>query len=657
MVRPTGEGNRAAVRPEHLARYWCTEAIADQQKREAEWLLPCQMQQARRRGRSLLLQTLLLKALKQMAPECRWTQSMPRELLTTAQARHHQEMLERAASPMDRAAFLAEEWSRWDGMMRDQLRDQLWQELCSRARRRSTAPHGSERVRLYPSSPEVGSVRSTFSSFSRSPRFSRFTTRRRGPTLPTRADVAYVIAHWPIELVMLPGWRVHFKVCIRRAFKALVRRRRKFYGTALSVCVSSMICGIIFWQIGPSGDRALLYTMSLSEWTPIESHYTPAYPIVITSHLHIVVRPPCVAGLFATLVAISSSDVFGDRQEKDLLMHEATSGIRQSAEVLSRLLFDVIVLALMAPLYALPLQAFTSWPCGVLQLSHVLWQVAWAMSAVGYVMPLIIPSNGILATASASMLLFCFLSGFILGPAQVPSKAKFLFWANPGYCAIVQLSMVNAVRMPRSLERWSLMAVLVRQGIVTPTQEEVAKWELDESTWLQPAVASTFIFGATLRLLAAVLFARRNGVLRWGGERPSCQRLKSMCTAVVRHARKCYGKTTSGGKPLPLVVLEIASGTALPHSPLSVALQSAQPLGASEHELLAQMSSTLDLRSIADAADCPRDQEYNENTSSGTSRPVDTEAVDMELQGPELDWNFWNVGTDPSRSRRYSGSI
>ena len=55
--------------------------------------------------------------------------------------------------------------------------------------------------------------------------------------------------------------------------------------------------------------------------------------------------------IYATVVATSSIEVMGSKDERELIAHEAASGIRMSAEAISRILLDLLVAVPLAPVF------------------------------------------------------------------------------------------------------------------------------------------------------------------------------------------------------------------------------------------------------------------------------------------------------------------
>ena len=311
--------------------------------------------------------------------------------------------------------------------------------------------------------------------------FSRSNRRTDGPELdhlPTAADLMYEMQHWQIDVRVVPGWWRHFTVCLKRGLKKLIRKRKHMYAKSLSVMVASAICGGVCYLL--KSDRNLLAIIYML----------------------------CNA-LFATVIATGSIDVLGNREERELLSHEASSGVHPMAEALARIILDMLVLAPLGPIYAVPLQALSGMPIGTLPLISLYAQVAWAVSTFGYVFSLMAPNNSTLLTAACTLILYAFFSGPLIGPAKLPEVVRSIYWINPGFTSFIQIGMGNAVNMPFSLTRWALIDLFMRTEIIPSLPEESESWEYDRRVWLLPATVSLVGCGAVLRLLAIVIFAAR----------------------------------------------------------------------------------------------------------------------------------------------------
>ena len=215
---------------------------------------------------------------------------------------------------------------------------------------------------------------------------------------PTYADIVYEIEHWTMPVYEMPGWRQHFSVCLKRALKKLIRKRKTIvYQKMFALLILASIAGLVFSTLKDDGNlQPVLYMLANV--------------------------------LYATVIATGTIDVLGDRGERELLAHEAASGMRPSAEALARLLLDFFVLLPMAPMYSLPLVALgNNMKITAAQTIYLYSKVGWAASTIGYTMSLLVPANSTLVTAALTLLLFGFFSGILMGP---PEAVKWLFWAN-----------------------------------------------------------------------------------------------------------------------------------------------------------------------------------------------------------------------------------
>ena len=285
--------------------------------------------------------------------------------------------------------------------------------------------------------------------------------------------------HWRLQIRTTPGWRRHFYVCLKRTARKLIRKRRHLYAKCMSVLLASVVCGLVCYVL--RDDRMMLVILYML----------------------------CNA-LFATVVATGSIDVLGNREERLLMEHEAASGVEQSAEALSRVIVDMLTLAPLAPIFAIPLQALSLMPIGSGPLVALYAQIAWTMAAAGYILSLLSPSNSTLLTAAITLILFAFFSGPLIGPSFLPSSMKGIFWLNPGYAAFLQIGLGNAVRMPFASTRWRLIQVFMNAEIMPADVPGSQLWEYDHSQWSVPSLISLLASGLVLRTVAIAIFAVRD---------------------------------------------------------------------------------------------------------------------------------------------------
>jgi len=326
---------------------------------------------------------------------------------------------------------------------------------------------------------------------------------------PTQADVLYEMYHWQLQVQKMPGWGRHFAICFKRGVKKMIRKRRSLYAKLLSVLIASMVCGAVCYVL--KDDRNML-------------------PILYML---------CNA-LFATVIAAGSIDVLGNREEAQLLEHEAASGIQPSAEALSRLLLDLIALAPLGPAFAIPLQALSNMPIGIMPLMALYGQVAWAIATVGYIFSLIAPANSTVMTASLTLILYAFFSGALIGPSFLPKSLQFIFWFNPGYASFLQIGLGNAVRMPFSLARWALIRLFMNSEIMPMEREQTERWEFHWRIWFLPSFFSLVACGFVLRAVAVFIFSIRTV------EFDLLKRLYRCCVAVCFCERAPAGTDNKG---------------------------------------------------------------------------------------------------------------
>ena len=442
----------------------------------------------------------------------------------------------------------------YEGIMSEDLKQQLWQEACRRTHAggegvlsvlwhsvrsegRSTASkerrsnesrgssfrsqpdpdHNSKPLSQAERSPELRSVeRSEHSSrdggspasvsfssststalvrtMGRTLTFSNLLPHAILKTFTTEADLLSAKYNFQIARKKLPGWRRHFVTCTKRGLLKLVRKRRQLYSKWLMVLFTSTICGLIVSVIDDRNLYPILYMLCNS--------------------------------IYATVVATSSIEVMGSKDERELIAHEAASGIRMSAEAISRILLDLLVAVPLAPVFTFPLIALSKFPVGAARLTGLYALVSWAMATVGYICSMLLPHNSTMLTTALTLISFAFLSGPLVGPAFLPDSMKWIFELNPGYNAFMQLGFGNAVQMPFSVARWRLTNVLMMSKMLPEDIDEIDALEQNEWLWLRPSIIWMLGFGAVTRVIAVVVFVLRDAsfykfkaISRWCAKR------------------------------------------------------------------------------------------------------------------------------------------
>jgi len=407
------------------------------------------------------------KAMSMMEPIAELIGRIPRNLWP-----RHESLVSDLASSVSNSRWEMDFRNRFGTMLKMQLADEVFKEALKRkmqrdqqARRKADAGQTRHQRRL--------------SSFYMLDRRSRGTGVPKSENLePTLADLLYEMEHWGMPTSEMPGWWLQLVVCLKRRAKKLTRKRlTALYLKLVFIAVVSMLVGSM--QAATLADvnmLGLLYMLTNS--------------------------------LFAIIFAAGAIEVLGDPREREFLAHEAASGVSASAEAYARLLLDVLVLIPLVVAFALPLQALCSMPLNEWQLIGLDLCVAWAVSCLGYVISLSVPSNAILATAAITFVLFACLSGLMMGPSDAPTLA-WLFWWNPGFVAYVDLAMHNVQELPFALRRYMLVSRYVVKGIMPENATLAAQWEYDSSLWVWHTRGSLFLFGLLGRVLAVVIFSGR----------------------------------------------------------------------------------------------------------------------------------------------------
>ena len=384
----------------------------------------------------------------------------------------HSELMGSLVKPITRDAWNEYFRLHFGSMLKEEVAEVLYDKALGRALKRAEAER------------HKGSGHHLTSSFARR-RDSGLVDahdRRRSSSIqvpkPTLADLLHEMEHWEMPKGEMPGRCLQFGVCLKRRAKKLIRKRVTvlYLKMVFITLVSSVVGGMQAATQSDNNMLAILYMLS--------------------------------SALFGLVISTGAIDVLGDPRERDFLAHEAASGTSASAEAIARLLLDVVLLVPISVAFAFPLQAISNMPLGGFRLLVLDLFVAWAVSCLGYVISLSVPSNATLGTAAVTFILFACFSGLMLGPSDVGSVG-WLFWGNPGFLAYVEMGMQNVQELPFSLRRYVLVSRYVKKGILPQNVTLAAQWEHDPWLWQGWVRGSLLVFGLVGRLLAVIIFATR----------------------------------------------------------------------------------------------------------------------------------------------------
>jgi len=349
-------------------------------------------------------------------------------------------------------------------MLRPDLANDVWNRAHHVAMQESLAAEGRRRWQVL-----VG-----FSVFS--------AAQEAQEVLPTWTQLRASMYSWPMpDYGEKPGWITHFVVCIQRYLYKLLRTRLRIYFMLLVTAGLGTLCGVLHGADPGINDCLIFYLLFNT--------------------------------MFASICASSSIGTFGG--DEDFFSHEAASGVRQMAEGLARLIVDVLPLAALAPVFALPLYAFATLHCDIIPV-YILF--AWALSPLGNIFSLVARNNATVLTSSVTFVLCAFMNGFFgIKRSALPENMRWLLCLSPGYPALLMMAFGAALAEPLSTKRWAIVRQLQFAKLVPMFNDtdEVAEFGEDPTEpgrhqWREDAMLNLFIIGLVLRLLTLALFYKRS---------------------------------------------------------------------------------------------------------------------------------------------------
>ena len=167
--------------------------------------------------------------------------------------------------------------------------------------------------------------------------------------------------------------------------------------------------------------------------------------------------------LFATFVATLAISTMGQGPDDELFAHEAAGGVRQRAEVLARMLGDLIVWWPLPILFGAPFHGLINFPGGWTGIIGTFYLLQWAMAPLAWVVYIVLPRNATVIVAALALIQGVFLSGQ-LGPNAVDTPG--LVAASPSRWAIHAIAMEAIVHSPFVGTRRSFEMLMMNQGIL-----------------------------------------------------------------------------------------------------------------------------------------------------------------------------------------------
>jgi len=309
---------------------------------------------------------------------------------------------------------------------------------------------------------------------------------------PTWTQLRYEMHTWQLPEGETASWWTTFVVCVQRYFLKLLRTRKRIYMLLLVTSLLGALCGALHGD-NPSSNDLILFVLLFNT-------------------------------LFGSIVSTSTITSLGGESAENLFLHEAASGVMQTAEVAARLLLDLIwPLSLLAISFALPLKGLATLPIPLVRLLINWWLISFAMSPIGYVFTLIAPGNAIVLTSSATLVTCAFGTGFFgIKMKSLPGVLKKVFpWLSPGCPSLFLIGVGSAINRPLSVPRAVLLNAMMSAGLLEKNattnilddvqmQESNDAWATDIT---YPGLLQLLTFGCVLRLLTIVLFYCRSNTI------------------------------------------------------------------------------------------------------------------------------------------------
>ena len=226
-----------------------------------------------------------------------------------------------------------------------------------------------------------------------------------------------------------PGFLLQVRLCLLRYILKLVRMWATYVAQLLVTIVLSIVAGLV---TGPGQLSHSLYI-------------TIAVALFAT---------------FATTLAISA---MGQGANDEFFAYEAAGGVRQTAEVLARMLGALFFWSPLPILFGAPFHGLVNFPGPLWGMIGTFYLLYWAMSPLAYVVYIVFPKNAIVIVAALALIQGVFLSGQ-LGPNIVDSPG--LVAASPSRWAIHAIAMDAIVHSPFSSTRRSFELFMMQQGIL-----------------------------------------------------------------------------------------------------------------------------------------------------------------------------------------------
>ena len=310
---------------------------------------------------------------------------------------------------------------------------------------------------------------------------------------PTWTQLRATMHHWPMPHGQSPGWLVTFSVCIQRYSTKLLRKRKSTYLLVIVTALLGLLCGSLHGDTPSRNDLTIFYLLF-----------------------------NC---MFATVVATSTIASLGGAEDgMAFFLHEAASGVSQTAEGLSRFVLDIVAPLILLPVaFGMSLKALCNIPVSLFDLIADWWMLTFAMSPLGYLFTLLAPGNAVVLTSSVTLITTAFGTGFfgIKANLLTPRSSSLLPWLSPGAPGFFRIAFGATVAHPKAVDRSVLTNQLRASGIFasimgdndrsfTNSGQYIQDFEEGNLDWQGRTFAQLFVFGVTVRIVCLALFVSRN---------------------------------------------------------------------------------------------------------------------------------------------------
>ena len=250
---------------------------------------------------------------------------------------------------------------------------------------------------------------------------------------PSWVALHKALASWRMPAANTPNWLAQFMICFRRYLLKRLRLRKRLSAQLFFMILLAVVSGL-----GQGPD-------------------VPQTAVMLVG---------CIS-LFCTFITTCSIESVLQGDSAALFEHESASGIRQSAEIVARILGDLLIWMPAPLLYGMPYLGLANMRGAEerLRFYGMLYMLAFAMQPFAYLATLASRSNAVIIVSSVAMILSIFLSGHV-GPNLKDSPTMLALsppcWALHAFCLTYLSSL------PFDMSRIAFARFLVRQNVLLP---------------------------------------------------------------------------------------------------------------------------------------------------------------------------------------------